>query len=155
MANDELNSYEFYVKNFPYIKYSIDGKYINQNQNVLLIIFYDNELYQKYLNINKENDFIKLFELSFSEHEIYNNKKYGVFIIKGNIFHPIDFIINDIFGEKRKLNTKELDHLNIDKIMKNDYCFYITMIKMYFFETKGMMDFKFNQIKNNFIDIDN
>ena len=155
MANDELNSYEFYVKNFPYIKYSIDGKYINQDMNVLLIIFYDNDLYQKYLEIKKENDFIKLFKYSFSDYEIYNSEQYGVFIIKGNLLHPIDFIINDIFGEKRKLNNEELELLNIDKIMKNDYCFYITMLKMYFFETKGMMDFKFKQIKNNYIDDDN
>ena len=155
MANDELNSYEFYVKNFPYIKYSIDGKYINQDMNVLLIIFYDNDLYQKYLEIKKENDFIKLFKYSFSDYEIYNNEQYGVFLIKGNLLHPIDFIINDIFGEKRKLNSEELEILNIDKVMKNDYCFYVTMLKMYFFETKGMMDFKFKQIKNNYIDDDN
>ena len=150
MAEEEINSYDFYVKNFSYIKYMIDEKYINHDKNILLIIFYDNDLYKKYLNLRKENDFMKLIQNYFNDVEIYNNEEYGVFMIQGDITVSIDLIINNIFGESRSLEEEELKNLEIDYIMKNKYCFYVSLIKIYFFNDKGKMVFKFNEIKSNY-----
>ena len=150
MAEEEINSYDFYVKNFSYIKYMLDEKYINHDKNILLIIFYDNDLYKKYLNLRKENDFIKLIQNYFNDVEIYNNEEYGVFMIQGDITVSIDLIINNIFGESRSLEEEELKNLEIDYIMKNKYCFYVSLIKIYFFNDKGKMIFKFNEIKSNY-----
>ena len=150
MVEEEINSYDFYVKNFPYIKFMLDEKHINQDKNILLIIFYDNDLYKKYLNYKKNNDFIKLIQNYFKDFEIYNNEEDGIFLIKGDIFISIDLIINNIFREDGCLTDKELDNLGIESIMKNDYCFYISLIKMYFYDTKGKMNFKFNSIKSNY-----
>ena len=33
-----INSYEFYVKNFPNIKFMLDEKHLNQDKNIILII---------------------------------------------------------------------------------------------------------------------
>ena len=150
MADEEINSYDFYVKNFSYIKYMIDEKYINHDKNILLIIFYDNDLYKKYLNLRKENDFTKLIQNYFNDVEIYNNEEYGVFMIQGDITVSIDLIINNIFGESRSLEEEELKNLEIDYIMKNKYCFYVSLIKIYFFNDKGKMIFKFNEMKSNY-----
>ena len=150
MADEEINSYDFYVKNFSYIKYMLDEKYINHDKNILLIIFYDNNLYKKYLNLRKENDFIKLIQNYFNDVEIYNNEEYGVFMIQGDITVSIDLIINNIFGESRSLEEEEMKNLEIDYIMKNKYCFYVSLIKIYFFNDKGKMIFKFNEIKSNY-----
>ena len=150
MAEEEINSYDFYVKNFSYIKYMLDEKYINHDKNILLIIFYDNDLYKKYLNLRKENDFTKLIQNYFNDVEIYNNEEYGVFMIQGDITVSIDLIINNIFGESRSLEEEELKNLEIDYIMKNKYCFYVSLIKIYFFNDKGKMIFKFNEIRSNY-----
>ena len=150
MAEEEINSYDFYVKNFSYIKYMIDEKYINHDKNILLIIFYDNDLYKKYLNLRKENDFIKLIQNYFNDVETYNNEEYGVFMIQGDTTVSIDLIINNIFGESRSLEEEEIKNLEIDYIMKNKYCFYVSLIKIYFFNDKGKMVFKFNEIKSNY-----
>ena len=150
MAEEEINSYDFYVKNFSYIKYMLDEKYINHDKNILLIIFYDNDLYKKYLNLRKENDFTKLIQNYFNDVEIYNNEEYGVFMIQGDTTVSIDLIINNIFGESRSLEEEELKNLEIDYIMKNKYCFYVSLIKIYFFNDKGKMIFKFNEIKSNY-----
>ena len=150
MADEEINSYDFYVKNFSYIKYMLDEKYINHDKNILLIIFYDNDLYKKYLNLRKENDFTKLIQNYFNDVEIYNNEEYGVFMIQGDITVSIDLIINNIFGESRSLEEEEMKNLEIDYIMKNKYCFYVSLIKIYFFNDKGKMIFKFNEIKSNY-----
>ena len=150
MADEEINSYDFYVKNFSYIKYMLDEKYINHDKNILLIIFYDNDLYKKYLNLRKENDFMKLIQNYFNDVEIYNNEEYGVFMIQGDITVSIDLIINNIFGESRSLEEEEMKNLEIDYIMKNKYCFYVSLIKIYFFNDKGKMIFKFNEIKSNY-----
>ena len=150
MADEEINSYDFYVKNFSYIKYMIDEKYINHDKNILLIIFYDNDLYKKYLNLRKESDFMKLIQNYFNDVETYNNEEYGVFMIQGDTTVSIDLIINNIFGESRSLEEEELKNLEIDYIMKNKYCFYVSLIKIYFFNDKGKMIFKFNEIKSNY-----
>ena len=150
MAEEEINSYDFYVKNFSYIKYMIDEKYINHDKNILLIIFYDNDLYKKYLNLRKENDFTKLIQNYFNDVETYNNEEYGVFMIQGDTTVSIDLIINNIFGESRSLEEEEIKNLEIDYIMKNKYCFYVSLIKIYFFNDKGKMIFKFNEIKSNY-----
>ena len=40
MDDEEINSYDFYVKNFSYIKYMIDEKYINHDKiNALYSLF--------------------------------------------------------------------------------------------------------------------
>ena len=117
---------------------------------IKIIIFYDNDLYKKYLNLRKENDFMKLIQNYFNDVEIYNNEEYGVFMIQGDITVSIDLIINNIFGESRSLEEEELKNLEIDYIMKNKYCFYVSLIKIYFFNDKGKMVFKFNEIKSNY-----
>ena len=150
MVDEEINSYDFYVKNFSYIKYMLDEKYLKHDQNILLIIFYDKDLYKKYLNLRKENDFIKLIQNYFNDVETYNNKEYGVFMIQGDTTVSIDLIINNIFGESRSLEEEEMKNLEIDYIMKNKYCFYVSLIKIYFFNDKGKMIFKFNEIKSNY-----
>ena len=150
MAEEEINSYDFYVKNFSYIKYMLDEKYINHDKNILLIIFYDNDLYKKYLNLRKENDFTKLIQNYFNDVEMCDNEEYGVFMIQGDITVSIDLIINNIFGESRSLEEEELKNLEIDYIMKNKYCFYVSLIKIYFFNDKGKMIFKFNEIRSNY-----
>ena len=155
MAEEEINSYDFYVKNFSYIKYMLDEKYINHDKNILLIIFYDNDLYKKYLFYKKENDFIKLIQNYFLDVEIYNNEEYGIFMIKGDIFEPIYLIIKNIFNEDNYLDDKKLDNLGIEKIMKNNYCFFISLIKIYFCDTKGKMNFIFNAIKSNYSNEEN
>ena len=37
MVEEGTDSYDFYVKNFPYIKFMLDEKHINQDKNILLI----------------------------------------------------------------------------------------------------------------------
>ena len=128
----------------------LDEKYLKHDQNILLIIFYDKDLYKKYLNLRKENDFTKLIQNYFNDVEIYNNEEYGVFMIQGDITVSIDLIINNIFGESRSLEEEEMKNLEIDYIMKNKYCFYVSLIKIYFFNDKGKMIFKFNEIKSNY-----
>ena len=150
MANEEINSYEFYVKNFPNIKFMLDEKHLNQDKNIILIIFYDNDLYQKYFNLKREHDFKKLLKYNFIDAVDFNSDEYGVYMISGDIKHGIDLIINEVFNEKRKLNKEELELLEVDKVMKNDFCFYISMIKIIFFDSKGSMSFKFNEISSNY-----
>ena len=152
MANSEINSYEFYVKSFPFIKCMIDEKYIYHTHNVLLIIFYDVELYKKYISKRKANDFIELIKQKFLDYQIYNNEEYGVFIIGGDLLYSIDLIVKNVFIHEKNLEKDELVDLGIEEIAKSNSCFYITMIKVYFFDTKGTMSFKFNEIKNNYID---
>ena len=155
MVDEEINSYDFYTKSFPYIKLMIDEKYINHKNNILLIIFYDNELFQKYLNLRKDNNFMKFLQNKFNNAEIYNNEEYGVFMIQGDLTKNIHSITNDIFGEERELTEQELKNINIDFVKKNEFCFYITMIKIYFFEDKGKLIFKFNEIKSSYSNEDN
>ena len=155
MVEEGTDSYDFYVKNFPYIKFMLDEKHINQDKNILLLIFYDNDLYKKYLFYKKENDFIKLIQNYFLDVEIYNNEEYGIFMIKGDIFEPIYLIIKNIFNEDNYLDDKKLDNLGIEKIMKNNYCFFISLIKIYFCDTKGKMNFIFNAIKSNYSNEEN
>ena len=155
MADEVINSYEFYVKNFPYIKFMIDERYINHDKNILLVIFYDNDLFQKYLNLRKSNNFMNLIQNYFNDAEIYNNEENGVFMIQGDLINSIDFVINDIFGEKRGLTEKEVRDIEVDDVKKNNHCFYISMIKIFFFDDKGKSIFKFNEIKRNFSEEDN
>ena len=155
MVDEEINSYDFYTKSFPYIKLMIDEKYINHKNNILLIIFYDHELFQKYLNLRKDNNFMKFLQNKFNNAEIYNNEEYGDFMIQGDLTKNIHSIINDIFGEERELTEQELKNINIDFVKKNEFCFYITMIKIYFFEDKGKLIVKFNEIKTSYSNEDN
>ena len=147
-----MNSYDFYVKNFPYIKYSIEKKYKLQTNNILLVIFYDNLLYKKYLSIKKECDFIKFLLNKFSETENigeckhFNNEDYGVFIICGNLDQTIDIVINDIFGENNNLDKKQLESIGILDGMKDNSDFYITLLQINFFDSEGAMNFKFNEL---------
>ena len=94
-------------------------------------------------------------KLNFIDVNAFNSEEYGVFMISGDILHRIDLIINNIFNEKGKLNKEELELLEVDKVMKNDFCFYISMIKIIFFDSKGSMSFKFNEIKSNYSNEDN
>ena len=152
MGDIEMNSYDFYVKNFPYIKYSIEKKYKLQTNNILLVIFYDNLLYKKYLSIKKECDFIKFLLNKFSETENigeckhFNNEDYGVFIICGNLDQTIDIVINDIFGENNNLDKKQLESIGILDGMKDNSDFYITLLQINFFDSEGAMNFKFNEL---------
>ena len=61
------------------------------------------------------------------------------------------FVVNDIekydvFGEKRNLNEKELNSIDVIKGNKTDNTFYISLLKIYFFNTKGSMHFKYKDI---------
>ena len=155
MVDKEINSYDFYVKNFPYIKYSIDDKFKNQTNNILLVIIYDQPLYEKYIEIKKENDFKELIKNEFMESECYNNEDEGVFLICGDLVENVDLIINNVFGKERKLEKEELKSIGIDEGMKNSYNFYISLIKIHFFYSKGEMSFKFNEIKRQLSNEDN
>ena len=152
---EEINSYEFYVKNFPFIKTMIDEKYLQHTQNILLVIFYDNMLYKKYIQLKGENNFKLLIQNKFTDIELYDNEEYGVFVIGGDLINTIDLVINDIFIENRSLSDKEMKSINLEAIDKNASCFYITMIKIYFFDAEGKMCFKFNEIKNNYSNEEN
>ena len=100
---EEINSYEFYVKNFPFIKTMIDEKYLQHTQHILLVIFYDNMLYKKYIQFKGENNFKLLIQNKFTDIELYDNEEYGVFVIGGDLINTIDLVINDIFIENRSL----------------------------------------------------
>ena len=153
-GKEALKSYEFYVKNFPYIKYSIEENLIKKNNNILLVIFYDVTLYKKYLEFNKDNDFKKLLEDKFMDNNIYNNENEGVFVICGDLNDTIDLVINNVFVEKRDLNKEILNSIGIDAAMKNNHCFYVSLLKIIFCDSKGEMTFKFNEIQNQFSDDD-
>ena len=60
----------------------------------------------------------------------------------------IDYFLRSEYARQ----SGELVRVHIEEIAKSNSCFYITMIKVYFFDTKGTMSFKFNEIKNNYID---
>ena len=143
---EELISFDFYVKNFPFIKHLIDEKYLSNKSNVMIIIFYDYSLYLKYIKIKKDCDFMELIENNFNEKQNFNNKEDGVYIICGDLSQTIDEIINDVFGEKRNLNEKELNSIGVIKGNKANNTFYISLLKIYFFNTKGSMIFKYNDI---------
>ena len=143
---EELISFDFYVKNFPFIKYLIDEKYLTNKSYVMIIIFYDYSLYQKYVKIKKDCDFMELMEKNFIDRQNFNSKEDGVYIICGYLLQTIDEIINDVFGEKRNLNEKELNSIDVIKGNKTDNTFYISLLKIYFFNSQGTMRFKYNDI---------
>ena len=147
---EEICSFDFYVKNFPFIKYLIDEKYLSNKSNVMLIIFYDYSLYQKYVKIKKDCDFMKLIENNFNNSESFNSKEDGVYIICGDLFQTIDEIINDVFGEKSCLNEKELNSIDVIKGNKTNNTFYISLLKIYYFNSKGTMSFKYYDIKSQY-----
>ena len=151
MDNSEvMASYDFYNKNFPTIKFSIDKKFDVRTNNILLVIFYDNFLYEKYKNIKNDFDFINLLKTNFIESKEYNNENIGVFIICGNLRQTIDFVINEIFVKGRELTKKELDSIGIKNGMKSNSNFYVNLIQIIFFESQGTMLSKFNQLENDF-----
>ena len=151
MDNSEvMTSYDFYNKNFPTIKFSIDKKFDGRTNNILLLIFYDNFLYEKYKNIKNDFDFINLLKTNFIESKEYNNENIGVFIICGNLRQTIDFVINEIFVKGRELTKKELDSIGIKNGMKSNSNFYVNLIQIIFFESQGTMLSKFNQLENDF-----
>ena len=153
MENKEIeegaNSYDFYVKNFPFIKYLIDEKYIERTDKILLVIFYDHELYKKYLE-KKDDDFMQLLIDKFNDCETYNNEQYGVFIICGDLRETIDLVINDVFSEKKGLKKNELESIGVINGNKSNHNFYISLLQIYFFDSTGTMNFKFKEIKNEF-----
>ena len=131
MEEKDINSCTFYCKNFLYIKNIINEKYINQLDKVMLIVFYDNDLYKQYLKLRKDDDFIiKLKEKFSNDSDFYNNEEEGVFIICGGIEETIDIIINGIFNGENPLNKKELESINILEGKKTNKFFYITMINI-------------------------
>ena len=151
MEEKDINSYTFYCKNFLYIKNIINEKYINQLDKVMLIVFYDNDLYKQYLKLRKDDDFIiKLKEKFSNDSDFYNNEEEGVFIICGGIEETIDIIINGIFNGENPLNKKELESINILEGKKTNKFFYITMIQILFFKTEGNMSFHFKELQNKY-----
>ena len=145
-----MNSYDFYVKNFPFIKYNIEEKYKNQTDNIMFIIFYDNELYCKYKKIKNDDDFVELLKEKFIDFQIYNNEELGVFIICGDVVQTVDLIINDVFSEKKGLSDKELESIGIISGNKSKQSFYISLVQINFFDSIGSMSFKFREIQNDF-----
>ena len=145
-GKEELISFDFYVKNFPFIKHLIDEKYLTNKSNVMIIIFYDYSLYLKYIKKKKDCNFMELIENNFNEKQNFNSKEDGVYIICGDLSQTIDEIINDVFGEKRNLNEKELNSIGVIKGNKANNTFYISLLKIYFFNTKGSMHFKYKDI---------
>ena len=150
MEVNAMNSYDFYVKNFPFIKYNIEEKYKNQTDRIMFIIFYDNELYCKYKKIHKNDDFIELIKGKFIDFQIYNNGELGVFIICGDLVQTVDLVINDVFSEKKGLSDKELESIGIISGNKSKQSFYISLVQINFFDTTGSMSFKFRDIQNDF-----
>ena len=124
-GKEELISFDFYVKNFPFIKYLIDEKYLTNKSYVMIIIFYDYSLYLKYIKKKKDCNFMELIENNFNEKQNFNSKEDGVYIICGDLSQTIDEIINDVFGEKRNLNEKELNSIGVIKGNKANNTFYI------------------------------
>ena len=151
MVEKEINSYDYYVKNFPFIKFMLDKECLKHTNKILIVIFYDHSLYKKYLSIKKDCDFVKLIQDEFMEYEHYINEDDGVFIICGNLARSIDLVINNVFGEKRKLTTKELESIDVINGNKTNNNFYVSLLQIYFFESKADMSFKFNEIKNQYI----
>ena len=150
MEANDMNSYDFYVKNFPFIKYSIEDKYKNQTDNIMLVIFYDNDLYCKYKEIHEEDDFILLLKYKFIDFDDYNNEELGVLIMCGDLVQTVDLVINDVFSEKKGLTEKELESIGIINGNKSRQSFYINLVQINFFDSKGAMSFKFKDIKNGF-----
>ena len=150
---EEIISFDFYVKNFPFIKYLIDQKYLANKSNVMIIIFYDYSLYKQYVQIKRDCDFMKLIEDNYNEKQYFNSKEFGVFAICGDLSQTIDEIINDVFGEKRSLNEKELNFIEVIKGNKTNNTFYISLMKIFFFNSKGQMIFKYNDIKSNYVNV--
>ena len=148
--SEVMTSYEFYNKNFQYIKYNIDEKFKDRTNNILIVIFYDNFLYEKYKTIKNKFDFIQLLNDNFLDSEKYNNGDIGVFIICGNLIKTIDLVINEIFGKQGELNKKELDSIDIMEGMKSNSNFYINLIQIIFFESQGTMLTKFSQLESEF-----
>ena len=151
MEDEELNSYDFYVTNFDYIKYLIDERHKNVKNNIILIIFYDVELYKKYIKIKLENDFKRLIWQKMEECEFCSNEDDGVFIIYGNLTNTIDIVINDVFGEKRRLSEKECESIGILPNSKTPNTFYISLLQIIFCGSKAEMKHKFEIIKNKFL----
>ena len=145
-----MNSYDFYAKNFPYIKYSIEDKYKNQTDLIMFVIFYDNELYCKYKEIHKNDDFMELLKEKFIGFQVYNNEEMGVFIICGDLVETVDLVINDVFSEKKGLSQKEMESIGIYNGKKTNQSFYISLVQINFFDSTGSMSFKFRDIKNDF-----
>ena len=54
---NEMNSYNFNVASFDSIKYMIEEQFIYQIDNLMIVIFYDNELYGKYLKLREREKF--------------------------------------------------------------------------------------------------
>ena len=151
MDEIEMNSYSFYIKNFDYIKYSIEEKFVYKMDKIMLVVYYDHDLYKKYLKFRKNEDFIiKLKEKFSTDAKTYNNEEVGVFVICGEITETIDLVIEKAFCRANSLTKEELESIDVIGNNKSNNLFYISILRIIFFDSDGNMNFKFKEFKKAF-----
>ena len=149
----ETNSYNFNVKSFDSIKYMIEETFMYQTENIMIVIFYDNELYGKYLKLRKQEKFIEKFKKKFSgEVKTYINEKQGIFAICGEIVDDIHSVINEIFPQENGLTEKELESIGVIPLFKSDSLFYISLLQIKFFDSTGEMAWNFKDFVEDYSD---
>ena len=144
---NEMNSYNFNVANFDSIKYMIEEQFIYQIDNVMIVIFYDNELYGKYLKLREQEKFTEKLKKKFSsDSKTYINENLGIFAICGEIADPIHLVVNEIFPQEKGLTEEELKSIGVVPLFKSASLFYITILQIKFFASRGEMVSEFKDL---------
>ena len=147
----EMNSYNFNVRSFDNIRYSIDAQFLYQIDNIMIVIDYDNDLYRKHLKNWKQEEFAEKLKKNFcGDAKTYINEELGIFIICGDIEYPIHLVINEVFRHENGLTDEELISIGIFPVFKSDSLFYITMLQIKFFVSTEEMVSKFEELKKAF-----
>ena len=147
---DGDNTYDFYIKNFPYIKFLIDNQQLKQTNNLIIIIFYDYNLYKKYIEIKTDKDFMILLKNEFKTYNDFNDQQNGIYMISGNLYRSVDLVIKNCFLGEGQLTKNELKNINIIDGMKDSKDFYISLLRIQYYETEAQMKNIFENIKKQY-----
>ena len=102
-------------------------------ENILIVIFYDNDLYHKYLKLREQEEFTEKLKKFLGDVKSYNNKEFGILVICSDIAYPIHLIINEVFPEKNGLAEKVLESIGMVPLAKKNNSFYISTLQITFF----------------------
>ena len=78
--------------------------------------------------------------------KIYINENLGIFAICGEIADPIHSIIKEIFPQRNGLTDEELKSIGVVPLFKSASLFYITILQIKFFASRGEMVSEFKDL---------
>ena len=157
MQNENpIKTYNIYPKNFEILKFILDEEYNKYKHNIILIIFFDNEIYQefmsKFADDYKISDLFKIFINAFEEtfEEVFDDREKGIFMISGDLSKNIVNTFNEIFGKFDNLTPEQKSNMNLDNNISKPYIYFINLIQIQFCPSRGLAVKNFNEIKKSF-----